>query len=98
MASLFSLAGTFIEPACFLIPSNSMGLKSSKNLSKYPLQPFLHLVLTRQTRTADPDVLLITQYGIEMPVAGELSAAHADAAGADGVLGIADAAAPLDCS
>jgi len=55
----------------------------------------LHLVLTRQARSTDPDFLVISQHGVEMAVAGELPAAHADAAAADRTLGITDAASPL---
>jgi hypothetical protein len=57
--------------------------------------PLFHHVLSGQARTAYPDVLLIGQHGVEMPVAGEFFAAHADTAGAGWFGGIADAAAPL---
>jgi len=46
----------------------------------------LHLIITRQTRAADPDFLLFDQYRVEMPVAGEFSAAGTDAAAADRTL------------
>jgi hypothetical protein len=53
------------------------------------------MVLTRQARSADSDLLPVHQHGIEMPVAGEFPATRADAAAANLVLGITDTTAPL---
>jgi hypothetical protein len=54
----------------------------------------LHVVLTRQTRAADPDFHLIAQHCVEMTVAGELPAADTDSAAADQTLGITDTTSP----
>jgi hypothetical protein len=72
-----------------------MKLNLPKPPSQHPLHSFLHLVLTRQARTADPDFLVIDQDGVEVPVAGELPATHADTASANRILGITDTASPL---
>jgi hypothetical protein len=55
----------------------------------------LHVILTRQARTADFDILLITQHSADMPVAGKFPTAHTDAAAADRTLGITDTTSPL---
>jgi hypothetical protein len=62
---------------------------------QHPLQPFLNLVFSRQARSTDLDFLFVGQYGVEMPVAGELPAAGTDTAAADRTLGITDTTAPL---
>jgi hypothetical protein len=58
----------------------------------------LHSVLCRQAAAADTDLTGFCQYRIEMPVTGEFFTTTADATGPDRALGIADTAAPLNCS